>query len=88
MSSEYYNSLSKASQASLRGQGGPFTAEEGAKLERTDKMLNEKIALRRFDDGAKVVGKQTRDLMQWWDAANRVYAGRGRDRVEPMTVEM
>lgn len=87
MSPDYYNSLSKASQSSLKGQGGPFSAEQAAKLERNDPMLQQKVCLRRFDDGAKVVDKRTRMLEEWWDVACRVYSGSGRDQVDVLSVE-
>lgn len=87
MQPEYYNSLSKASRSSLKGQGGPFTEAEANLLRESDPMLPKKIALRKFDDGAKVVGKQTRSLEQWWEIACRVYLGQGRSSVDLLDVE-
>ena len=51
----YYDGLSEASKQSLRFQGGPF---EGKELERfrLHPLSEEMVRLRRWDDGAKVVG--------------------------------
>jgi len=51
----YYDELSEASKQSLRFQGGPF---EGEALERFEKdgLRDEMVRLRRWDDGAKIVG--------------------------------
>ena len=51
----YYDSLSAASKKSLEFQGGPF---EGKELEKfmNDPLSEEMIRLRKWDDGAKVVG--------------------------------
>jgi predicted HD phosphohydrolase len=86
-SPEYLSSLSKASQSSLKAQGGPFTIEEKERFESLDPIWREKVALRRFDDGAKVVGRRTRDLQEWWEVAHRVYEGKGRTKVEMVEVE-
>ena len=51
-------------------------------------MLIKKIALRRFDDSAKVVGKQTRTLQQWWEIACRVYLGQGESSVNLVEAEL
>lgn len=86
-SSEYLASLSKASQSSLKQQGGPFTPAEKEQFERSDPILKEKVALGRFDDGAKVVGRQTRDLQEWLPVVHRVYQNKGRSSVEMTEVE-
>ena len=51
----YYDGLSSASMKSLEFQGGPF---QGKDLERftNDPMSEDMIKLRKWDDGAKVVG--------------------------------
>lgn len=51
----YYAALSAASKKSLKFQGGPF---EGMELEAfmMDPLSEDMIRLRRWDDGAKVVG--------------------------------
>jgi putative nucleotidyltransferase with HDIG domain len=52
----YYDKLSEASKRSLHFQGGPMSAEEVKRWEE-DKWAKEKASLRRWDDGAKIVGK-------------------------------
>ncbi|KAJ5272330.1 hypothetical protein N7478_007455 [Penicillium angulare] len=51
----YYASLSSASQKSLAFQGGPFQGSELEKFEK-DPLRDEMVALRLWDDGAKLVG--------------------------------
>ncbi|THU90347.1 hypothetical protein K435DRAFT_628253, partial [Dendrothele bispora CBS 962.96] len=51
----YYEGLSKASKESLKFQGGPFSHEEVSTFEK-DILFSEKVSMRRFDDGAKIVG--------------------------------
>lgn len=51
----YYDSLSTASQKSLAFQGGPFQGDELYAFER-DPLRDEMVALRRWDDAAKLVG--------------------------------
>jgi len=51
----YYEGLSEASKQSLKFQGGPFEGEELERFE-GDEMCGEMVRLRRWDDGAKVVG--------------------------------
>ncbi|KZT54296.1 hypothetical protein CALCODRAFT_557043 [Calocera cornea HHB12733] len=51
----YYDGLSDASRMSLRFQGGPFTSPEVEDFER-DPIFPAKVALRKWDDQAKVVG--------------------------------
>jgi Predicted HD phosphohydrolase len=54
----YYDSLSSASQKSLAFQGGPF---EGSELQEFDSnpLRDEMVALRLWDDGAKLVGVES-----------------------------
>ncbi|KAL2831852.1 hypothetical protein BJY01DRAFT_260393 [Aspergillus pseudoustus] len=52
---KYYDSLSSASQKSLAFQGGPFEGSELEAFER-DSLRDEMVALRLWDDGAKLVG--------------------------------
>jgi predicted HD phosphohydrolase len=61
--------------------------EEKEHFEASDPIWREKVALRRFDDGAKVVGRRTRDLQEWWSVANRVYRGEGRPTIEMVETE-
>lgn len=51
----YYEGLSEASKQSLRFQGGPFKGEELEEFEK-DPWRDEMVMLRRWDDGAKIVG--------------------------------
>lgn len=51
----YLAGLSPASQLSLRLQGGPFNADEVARFEQ-EPHFAAAVALRRWDDAAKVVG--------------------------------
>ncbi|KIW76255.1 hypothetical protein Z517_11001 [Fonsecaea pedrosoi CBS 271.37] len=51
----YYNTLSDASKESLRFQGGPMSQDEVQQWRQGDWAV-EKANLRRWDDGAKVVG--------------------------------
>jgi gamma-butyrobetaine dioxygenase len=57
----YLQSLSAASLASLRVQGGPFTPEE-ARAFREGPHAEAALALRRWDEAAKVPGLATPDL--------------------------
>jgi predicted HD phosphohydrolase len=45
--------LSAASQASLKHQGGPFSPDEVLAFQE-DPLWKEKVALRRYDDSAKL----------------------------------
>lgn len=54
----YYDSLSSASQKSLAFQGGPFESSELQEFER-DPLRDEMVALRLWDDGAKLVGVES-----------------------------
>ncbi|OQU97319.1 HDIG domain-containing protein [Cladophialophora immunda] len=51
----YYNTLSDASKESLRFQGGPMSPDEVQQWQESN-WADEKANLRRWDDGAKVVG--------------------------------
>ena len=52
---EYMGSLSEASKASLKQQGGPMNAEEREEFERMEGW-RECVQVRQWDDAAKVVG--------------------------------
>lgn len=67
----YLESLSNASKASLRMQGGPFSAEECAKFEENP-FHTQMVALRLYDDRAKVVGLETPPLNYYRPMAERV----------------
>ena len=55
MDGSYGDELSEASKASLKFQGGPMSEEEIQDFE-ADGLHQEKCALRKWDDGAKIVG--------------------------------
>lgn len=57
----YYDTLSDASKESLRFQGGPMNSGEVRQWE-DDQGAQEKASLRRWDDGAKVVGLEVPGL--------------------------
>ena len=57
----YRAALSAASELSLQLQGGPFTADEVRRFER-EPYWDSAVAVRRWDDGAKVPGLRTPGL--------------------------
>ena len=57
----YYEILSEASKISLEAQGGAFTKEEAEEFIKKPFMKNA-VELRRFDDQAKVLNKETPNL--------------------------
>lgn len=52
---KYYDGLSDASKQSLKFQGGPFVGDDLDKF-RSNPLSEEMVRLRKWDDGAKVVG--------------------------------
>lgn len=68
---EYLATLSQASQASLRMQGGPFSESEQAAF-RKNPCWQEMVALRLWDDQAKVVDLKTPQLAYYRPMAERV----------------
>ena len=60
----YHATLSPASQHTLTLQGGPMGPEEIVRLD-GHAWLADALRLRRWDDGAKVVGQVTRPLESW-----------------------
>jgi predicted HD phosphohydrolase len=62
--SGYHATLSPISQHTLTLQGGPMGADEVARLS-GHPWFADALRLRRWDDEAKVVGKETRPLAQW-----------------------
>ncbi len=60
----YFDRLSPGSRHTLRLQGGIMTADDAARFARR-RWVNDAVALRRWDDEAKVVGKPTRSLDEW-----------------------
>jgi phosphonate degradation associated HDIG domain protein len=63
---EYFATLSEASKQSLHFQGGSMTAQECAEFE-NQAWFNEAVQLRRWDDEAKVVGRDGDHLAQFRD---------------------
>ena len=60
----YFDLLSPASRHTLRLQGGVMSPAEAARFAE-HRWLRDAVALRRWDDEAKVVGKPTRSLDDW-----------------------
>lgn len=73
----YYGSLSDASKKSLELQGGPFKGAELEEFER-DGLKDEMVRLRKWDDGAKVVGveSETPRADMYWGMIVEVFEGR------------
>jgi phosphonate degradation associated HDIG domain protein len=61
---EYQDGLSRASRRSLELQGGPFSLQEAARFE-ADPHAADAVALRRWDDQAKVPGGVTPGWDHW-----------------------
>jgi phosphonate degradation associated HDIG domain protein len=57
----YYEELSEASKATLLHQGGPMAADEAEAFEQ-DRLFDNYIALRRWDEQAKIANKPLVDL--------------------------
>jgi predicted HD phosphohydrolase len=66
----YFDHLSPVSQRTLRMQGGIMSAEAAARFGAHPWLLDA-VALRRWDDLAKVKGKPTRSLADWAPAIRR-----------------
>ena len=60
----YFDRLSPGSRHTLGLQGGIMTADDAARFAR-QRWVNDAVALRRWDDEAKVAGKPTRSLDEW-----------------------
>ena len=60
----YFDRLSPASRHTLGLQGGVMSADDAARFAR-HRRAGDAVALRRWDDEAKVVGKSTRTLGEW-----------------------
>jgi len=69
---DYFGRLSAVSRHTLRLQGGVMTAAEVARLA-GHPWLADALALRRWDDDAKVVGKATRPLDAWAPLIHRSF---------------
>jgi predicted HD phosphohydrolase len=69
----YYDVLSAASKQTLELQGGVMTGAEVAQMA-AHPWVSDVIALRRWDDRAKVVGKTTRPLSAWAPLLRRYFS--------------
>jgi len=69
--------LSQASKTSLKYQGGPFTDDEVIEFKK-DPLWKEKVALRRWDDAAKVVDLEVPGLESYRSMTLRVLGGSGK----------
>lgn len=71
---QYLRGLSPASQLSLRLQGGPFSADDVAAFEKLPDFAAA-VALRRWDDGAKVPGWDVPGLEAYRDSLEAALRG-------------
>jgi len=71
----YFGKLSAASVQSLALQGGPMTAREIDDFE-SNEFYREAVALRRWDDEAKIPGLATRALVEYRELLNTAANGR------------
>mmetsp|Transcript_112157 Transcript_112157/g.157313 ORF Transcript_112157/g.157313 Transcript_112157/m.157313 type:complete len:223 (-) Transcript_112157:169-837(-) len=62
----YHDTLSPASKTTLRHQGGPMTTEE-AKIFETEELHKVIVAMRHWDEAAKVKGKEVPTLESYRD---------------------
>ena len=61
---EYFERLSSVSRHTLRLQGGVMSPGDAARFAE-HRWVRDAVALRRWDDEAKIVGKKTRSLEDW-----------------------
>ena len=61
---KYYNKLSEASIVSLKLQGGLLNSTEAKSFEK-EKFFQESIKLRKFDEAAKKVGVEIKDIIEY-----------------------
>jgi predicted HD phosphohydrolase len=61
---DYFDRLSPASRHTLKLQGGVMSAADAARFAE-HRWARDAVALRRWDDEAKVVGRPTRSLDDW-----------------------
>jgi phosphonate degradation associated HDIG domain protein len=66
----YYDQLTAGAQHSLELQGGPLTPQECREFEK-HQWCQESIAVRRWDDNAKQVGRTTPPMDHYLDIARR-----------------
>lgn len=65
---KYYDGLSQSSKTTLKYQGGPYTPEQVREAQR-DPWLEQKLAVRKWDDMAKEVGLKMAPLEHYRDMA-------------------
>ena len=61
---KYYNRLSEASKVSLKLQGGVLSNKE-AKIFEKDEFFKDSIKLRKFDEAAKKIGVNIKDISEY-----------------------
>jgi gamma-butyrobetaine dioxygenase len=76
---EYYARLSPTSRRTLVMQGGVMSATQAAALQ-GHPWWPDALALRRWDDEAKIPGKVTRSLSSWTPLLRTYFAGSGPSR--------
>lgn len=72
---QYFGQLSAASIQSLELQGGPMSVDEVEAFERNE-FYREAVALRRWDDKAKVPGLETPPIDEYRELLNEVAIGK------------
>lgn len=70
----YYEGLSRSSKTTLKYQGGPFTLEQVEEAQK-DPWLEDKLAVRRWDDQAKDPEMKTPDLNSYEKIATKCLMG-------------
>ncbi len=75
----YYDTLSEGSKHTLTLQGGVMTAEEATRAA-THPWWIDALRLRRWDDGAKELGKPTRPLSAWTPLLKKYFGATGATR--------
>ena len=75
----YYDTLSEGSKHTLTLQGGVMTAEEATRAA-THPWWIDALRLRRWDDGAKELGKPTRPLSAWTPLLQKYFGATGATR--------
>ncbi len=69
---EYFERLSPVSRHTLRLQGGVMSPSDAARFAE-HRWLRDALALRRWDDQAKVMGRKTRSLEDWTPTIRRCF---------------
>lgn len=74
---DYFNALSPVSKKSLEAQGGPLSPEQAEQFAKLG-FAQDAIALRRWDDSAKVAGKRVMPLLSYAPLVARLTVMAGR----------